>query len=156
MYIAFDSVAPLLLWIVLTPSYSRTGRRVWDLSFSYLSDTDIFPINASTSIIANIDSQEGYNVDTSPIDMGTFDDTEEFVFSTNIINDTDFFSSVWNKTLGSTLPFIFQPDGGGDVAGAGNFNADQFALCKFKDDTLQYERVASNVYNIKLKIEEVW
>jgi len=125
-----------------TPNY-RTGRRIWDLSFSYLSDTDVFPINASTSKI-NITS-DGYNTTIDPVDINTNED----LFFTNVLDGTDFFSVVWNKTLGNALPFIFQPN-------KDNNNPDQFAICKFVDDTLQYERVAHNVYNINLKIEEVW
>ena len=67
----------------------------------------------------------------------------------DILTGTDFFSAVWNKTLGNALPFIFQPDNT-------NANLDQFAICKFVGDSLTYNQVANNVYNIKLKIEEVW
>jgi len=102
------------------PNY-RNGRRVWELSFSYLSDESIMPVNASTSIIEN----------------------------TNILAGEDFFSVVWNQTLGNRLSFIFQPDNT-------NNNPDQFAICKFVGDKLQYNQVAHNVYNITLKIEEVW
>ena len=124
------------------PNY-RTGRRVWDLSFSYLSDTDVFPINASTSQI-NITS-DGYNTTIDPVDINT---NEDFFF-TKVLDGTDFYSQVWNKTLGNALPFIFQPD-------KDNANLDQFAICKFVGDSLTYNQVANNVYNIKLKIEEVW
>ena len=106
----------------------RTGRRIWDLQFSYLADSDIFPDNASTSFL-------------------TGDEQDDFDF--NVLHDNDFFSAVWNKTLGNALPFIFQPD-------KDNSNPDQFAICKFVNDTLQYEQVAHNTYNIKLKIAEVW
>ena len=106
----------------------RTGRRTWDLSFSYLSDSDISPLNA----------QHSY-----------FTGSEEDNFETNIMDGTDFFSTVWNKTLGNVLPFIFQPDNT-------NNEPDQFAICKFINDTLEYEQVAPNVYDIKLKIKEFW
>ena len=58
--------------------------------------------------------------------------------------------------MGGHLPFIFQPDGGADVEGAGNFNPDQFAICRFDMDSLQYDQVANNAYNVKLKIRESW
>ena len=106
----------------------RNGRRVWSLSWSFLSDSDVFPENAGNTI-----SQW----------------SDEDSFDTNILDGTDFFSSVWSKTLGNALPFIFQPD-------SNNNNSDQFAICKFVNDTLQYKQVANNVYNVKLKIEEVW
>ena len=73
-------------------------------------------------------------------------------FTGNILTDENFFSQVWHKTLGGTLPFIFQPDGGTN----GNNNPDQFAICKFKNNSLKATQSAFNVYDISLKIEEVW
>ena len=58
--------------------------------------------------------------------------------------------------MGGHLPFIFQPDGGADVEGAGNFNPDQFSIARFDMKSLQYDQVANNVYNVKLKIRECW
>jgi len=110
------------------PSNLRSGRRVWDLSFSYLSDTDVMPANASQSYSSG---------------------SEEDDFETNILDGTDFFSQVWNRTMGGHLPFIFQPDNG-------NANPDQFAICRFDMKSLTYDQVANNVYNVKLKIRECW
>ena len=93
-----------------------------------MADSDILRDNASTCFLSG-------------------DEQDDFDF--NVLHDNDFFSAVWNKTLGNALPFIFQPDNS-------NSNPDQFAICKFVNDTLQYEQVAHNTYNIKLKIEEVW
>ena len=67
----------------------------------------------------------------------------------NLFGDNDFLSEVWNKTLGGTLPFIFQPDNN-------NNNPDQFAICKFDQDSLDLQRVSPSVMNLKLKIKEVW
>ena len=109
----------------------RSGRRVWDLSFSYLSDTDIMPNLGVQNYEEDVDTQD-------------------------ITTGTDFFSQVINRTMGGHLPFIFQPDGGADVEGQGNFNPDQFAIARFDMNSFSYEQVANNVYNIKLKIREVW
>lgn len=138
----------------------RTGRRTWDLSFSYLSDAHVFPVNASTSYAATIGSETGYPegsiIQTTGADTPHDSADDSYGFTSNIVNahneetgKSDFFSQVWNKTLGNALPFIFQPDNT-------NNSTDQFCIAKFVDDTLQYEQVAHNVYNIKLKIEEVW
>ena len=70
-------------------------------------------------------------------------------FTYNLLTDDNFFSHVWHKTLGGTLPFIFQPD-------SSNNNPDQFAICKFKDNSLKATQSAFNVYDISLSIEEVW
>ena len=117
----------------------RSGRRVWDLSFSYLSDSDIFP---SVAAVTNYEAGDSF-VQDNPQDN-------------TLLEGTDFFSAVWNKTLAGHLPFIFQPDGGGGVAGEGNFNPDQFCIARFVGNSLQYDQVANNVYNIKLKIRESW
>ena len=106
----------------------RTGRRSWSLQFSYLNDSDVFPDNAGNSYSSG----------------GSADD-----FTTNIATGTDFFSQVVNRTMGGHLPFIFQPD-------KDNNNPDQFAICRFDMDTFSYKQVANNVYNISLKIREVW
>ena len=129
----------------------RNGRRVWDLSFSYFSDTDVFPINANTSYAATIGSETGYAdgdfvINTQGTDVES-DDTYEF--TSNILDGTDFFSQVWNKTMGGHLPFIFQPDNT-------NNNPDQFAICRFDMKSLTYKQVANGVYNVKLKIRESW
>lgn len=63
---------------------SRVGRRIWDLSFSFLSQSSIFLDNPNET------SSSGWQIenDTTP----------------------DFTTEVLKKTQGSMLPFIFQPD----------------------------------------------
>jgi hypothetical protein len=106
------------------PSNLRSGRRVWDLSFSYLSDSDIMP---------NLGVQN----------------YEDNATTTDILDGTDFFSQVWNRTMGGHLPFIFQPDGS-------NNNPDQFAIARFDQSSLQLSQISPNMYNVKLKIRETW
>lgn len=101
----------------------RNGRRVWDLSFSYLSDTDVMPV----------------------LGIQNYDDA----ITTDILDGTDFFSQVWNKTMGGHLPFIFQADNSTN-------SPDGFAIARFDMNSLQYEQVAHNTYNVKLKIRESW
>jgi len=104
----------------------RNGRRAWDLSFSYLAPNDIMPDIAGTEIAYGEENE-----------------------LTNIFLNTDFFSQVWNRTMGGHLPFIFQPDGS-------NNNQDQFAICRFDMNSLEYEQIAPNLYKINLKIRESW
>lgn len=102
----------------------RSGRRVWDLSFSFLSDTDVMP---------NLGVQN----------------YEEGAVTEDILTGTDFFSQVWNRTLGGHLPFIFQPDKDND-------SPDQFAIARFDTNSLSYTQVAPNLYSMSLKIKECW
>ena len=116
---------------------SLSGRRTWDLKFSYIDDGDLWGSNQSLSTYLQTDA----GLDSGDINVSDF--------QYNILNDDSFFSQVWHKTLGGTLPFIFQPD-------SSNNNPDQFAICKFKENSLKAEQTAFNVYDISLKIEEVW
>ena len=101
----------------------RSGRRVWTLSFSHLDENDIMPQ------MAMLNYETSVNLD--------------------ILKSTDFFSQVFNRTISSHLPFIFQ-------ANKDSTEIDQFAICRFDMNSLKYERVAVNIYNVKLKIREVW
>tara|TARA_R110002110_G_scaffold386055_3_gene597719 strand:+ start:496 stop:1548 length:1053 start_codon:yes stop_codon:yes gene_type:complete len=128
----------------------RSGRRTWDLSFSYLSSEDIMYPTMTDNLRIFDDSQ--YTL------------TDNFFYSENasgnvwnqdhrVNTHNDFFSQVWNKTMGGHLPFIFNPNGGGDSP---NNNPDQFAICRFDQSSLQYNQIAPNTYNVKLKIRESW
>ena len=116
---------------------SRIGRRTWDLEFNYLSDSDIFP---------NISSLTNYET-TSP--DGIVWDSEMAIEENTLTQQSTFFSHVIHKTNGGQLPFIFQPDNT-------NFNPDSFAICKFDMKTFEFEQISNGVYNIKIKIREVW
>ena len=71
-------------WQLGDVDFSTGGRRIWSLSFSFLSDSSVFPDNPT-----EIADGGGWEVDdTTP----------------------DFMSEVLKKTRGSMLPFIFQPN----------------------------------------------
>ena len=116
---------------------SKTGRRVWNLSFSYLDDGDLFGPNQMLDP----------NTLQSEISGLTFDDGDvtSGVFANNIHTDINFYSQVINKTLGGKIPFIFQPD---------NTYPD-FAICII-DSSFLFDQVAPSVYNTSLTIREVW
>ena len=117
----------------------RSGRRIWDLSFSFLTDRAIFPVNAASDFYAEQDSTTHYEAD----------DITNLEFNTNLIEGDDFFSQVWNRTMANHLPFIFQPDGS-------NPNPDQFAICRFDMNSLRVRQKMHRKYEVKLKIKEVW
>ena len=128
-YESGEAVSPSIL-------YSR-GRKSWDLKFSYLDDGDLW---GSNQMLGN------YLEPSTTLDDG---DENNGSFQYNLLTDDNFFSQVWHKTLGGTLPFIFQPD-------KLNNNPDQFAICKFKDNSLKAKQSAHGVYDVSLVIEEVW
>ena len=112
-------------------AYSRSGRRVWDLSFNYLNDSDVFP---NVSNLSNFEIA-GYS--------------SENPFANTLLDDNTFFGQVIHKTNGGQLPFIFQPDNT-------NNNSDQFAIAKFDMNSFKFDQVANGVMNVKVKIREVW
>ena len=120
---------------------ARTGRRSWNLTFSYLSDKQVLPINALGNTVFDTSNASSYDSDDYT------DDVNSDYFNSNVLDGEDFFSAVWNKTQG--LPFIFQPN-------KDNSNPDQFAICRFDMDSLQVKQVAYNTYTISLKIRECW
>ena len=67
----------------------------------------------------------------------------------NIHQSQSFFSRVLNRVQGSHLPFIFQPD-------STKTNPDQWALARFDQGAFSLSQTAHNVYDISLKIREVW
>ena len=76
-------------WQLGDKDFSVGGRRIWDLSFSYLSDSSVFPDNPT-----EIADAGGWEVDEAT---------------------PDFMSEVIKKTRGSMLPFIFQPNTDDDI-----------------------------------------
>ena len=122
---------------IINQALARSGRRTWQLKFSYMDSSDVFGSNQSLST---------YLEDSTGLDG---DDVTSDAFTYNLLTDDNFFSQVWHVTLGGTLPFIFQPDNG-------NFNLDGFAICRFKENSLKATQTAFNVYDISLSIEEAW
>ena len=116
----------------LNHQLGRGGRRIWNLSFSYITASDLFPK------IANV---TGYSDESE----GTYPGTNAMLDG----NTNDFISQVLNRTDGGSLPFIFQPNNS-------SFDPDQFAICVIDSDSISIEQTAVNLYNIKLKIREVW
>lgn len=121
----------------------RNGRRVWNLSFNNVEDTDLFSSNNKGGIYTEHPEDNTY--ENNDLSSGAQDSENTLAF--NIETDDSFISQVWNKTLGGALPFIFQPNSN---------NNDEFYLCKFDENTLTTEQTAYKSYNTSVKIREVW
>ncbi len=121
---------------------SRSGRRVWDLSFSYLDSGDVF---GSNQLISR--SRQDLTDGVDDADTGGFLNSGNFEY--NILSDDNFYSQVIHKTNGGQLPFIFQPD-------SSNSNIDSFAICKFDQKSFSFQQTAPGLYSVKMKIREVW
>ena len=55
------------------------------------------------------------------------------------------------KVQGSHLPFIFLPNDTDP-----NYNPDQWAIVRFDQSEFDINQVANSVYDISLKLTEVW
>tara|TARA_Y100000310_G_C20379991_1_gene667626 strand:- start:40 stop:786 length:747 start_codon:yes stop_codon:yes gene_type:complete len=117
---------------------ARAGRRTWNLSFNYLSDRDLFGANQYLGRLEWGGQKD--IVDDEDYGYGEY-------YGYNVLTDDNFYSQVIHKTNGGQLPFVFQPDSNDNT---------NFAICKFDMNKFQFKQVANGVYNMKLKIREVW
>ena len=109
----------------------RKGLRSWKLTFSYISESDMW-----------IDHEVSNNIISDSLDPN--DDAPSPMLSDNSFN------FVWNCTLGGTLPFIFQPDNSEDGR-----NPDRFAICNFRENSLSVQQIAFNTYKVSMTIDEI-
>ena len=109
----------------------RKGLRSWKLTFSYITESDMW---IDHEISNNIKSDSETPNDNTPSPM---------------LSDNSF-NFVWNCTLGGTLPFIFQPDNSEDGR-----NPDRFAICNFRENSLSVQQVAFNTYKVSMTIDEI-
>jgi len=107
----------------------RKGLRSWKLTFSYISESDMWIDNEVSNTLTSDDVTPNNN---TPNPM---------------LSDKSF-NFVWNCTLGGTLPFIFQPDNT-------NNNPDQFSICNFRENSLSVQQVAFNTYKVSMTIDEI-
>ena len=132
----------------------RGGRRSWSLKFSYLAGKDLFSSNYMANRYANLEDTEN-NLDTYTTndDAGTVyqEESEHFGeegFTYTLADDDSFIARVLNY-VGNGTRFIFQPD-------SNMSNPSDFAICVVDQDSIKITQVANNVYDISLKIREVW
>ena len=124
----------------------RKGLRSWKLTFSYISEDDMWMAYENSSISPFIANQTGIDATTNtdvPLDNGN-----SVASNPNPMLSDNSFNFVWNCTLGGTLPFIFQPDNT-------NNNPDQFSICNFRENSLSVQQVAFNTYKVSMTIDEI-
>ena len=107
----------------------RKGLRSWNLTFSYISESDMWIENEVSNVIVS-DDTDFTNIEPNPM-----------------LSDNSF-NFVWNCTLGGTLPFIFQPDNT-------NNNVDQFSICTFRENSFNVDQVAPGTYTVQVTIDEL-
>ena len=115
----------------------RSGRRIFDLNFSFIQKTDIFPdVMQNQWFGANDTSNAPYSNNNLP---------EE-----DILLDSDtFYSKVFVPTFGMKLPFIMQID-------KDNNSPDNFVIVRAVQNSITLRQTAPNLYQVKLKLRETW
>ena len=118
-----------------------SGRRSWNLKFSYLADDDstspLFPSKYNSNF--GIFEYTGTMPDPDPDD-----EVDESASMYSI--KKDFLSKVYHGTNNFQNSFLFQP----------NQAEDEYAICRINGDTASFNQVANNVYDVSLDITEVW
>ena len=113
---------------VQTARLGRHGRRVWKLSFSFISNDNVFyntsRLNAFGDLLNTQDTE--YN---------------ELIAGSEI-------QQIFDLTLGGALSFIFCPDPTASVP--------EFAQCRIDQKSLNARQVAHQTWNIAMNIVEVW
>ena len=111
-------------------THAKSGRRVWDISWSFLNQSDIWPDNAG---LANEDTND--------------------TITLNLLQD-DTIQRVIHICQGNHLPFIFQYDN--EVSdGFGTPAPHSFAIAKF-DGKFSFQQTSPGLYSAKIRVKEVW
>ena len=145
-----DPPADLIPLILPPASLARPGRRIWDLSFKFLDGGDMFGPNQLILTRSSTGSPFYYPFYDNESELDNTDfQGGNLGYKSNLLNDDNFYSQVLHKTKGGQLPFIFQPDNT-------NNSPDSFAIAKLDMKSFKFKQVSNRMYNIKLKIREIW
>ena len=108
----------------------RKGLRSWKLTFSYITESDMWIDNEVSNTLISDGESTPENNDPNPM-----------------LSDNSF-NFVWNCTLGGTLPFIFTDDKDSN-------EPDRYAICNFRENSLSVQQVAFNNYKLSMTIDEI-
>ena len=106
-----------------------------------MSDKDLFASNYGSNSYLETDT----DYDSTDLDTDTDNNN---IFYYIIDNDDSFSAQVLNK-ISHGEKFIFQPNNNAN-------NPSDFAICMLDEDSFSMKRTAFNVYDIEMKIREVW
>ena len=118
----------------------RSGRRICDLSFSFIKGSDAFgPNQLLQKSLYTIQAPD--NLETSDYDSFNF-------YEDNLLTDENIFSLI-NKTNGGLNSFLLQTD-------KSDYALDNFAIARFDQTSFKFTQVANTLYNFRCKIRECW
>jgi len=119
----------------------RLGRRSWKLTFDLVSEQDIFGAWELTNQNPLLDVSNYPDGTGSTFGMKGYDNP--------FLEEDNFISSVWTKTLGGTIPMIMQIDDSHTFP-------DNYALVTIKQNSFSVTPKAPNLYSYSMTLEETW
>jgi len=110
-----------------TTRHVKSGRRIWTVSFSFMTESSIWPE------YAHLQTNQGGGA---------------WVYNNHFMDD-DSLQRMIHFTQGGQIPFIWCSDGD-------NIRQDNLVIAKFDMKTFKLTQKSFSTYSIKFKIREVW
>ncbi len=135
----------------------KAGRRIYDLSFSFLSDDDVFATNPNVTTAGMQDNlfagdtisytpEDSNNTNLQLVGSSSITGTDDIL---TLYNDNSIFSQLVQKTAGFSIPFIFQPN-------KNYARPDGFMYAVIDQNSIEIEQIGVNLFRTSLRIKEVW
>ena len=102
----------------------RKGLRSWNLTFSYIAESDMWIDSEVSNLVINDD------IDDAPYGGGS----PTGGYGGNPMLSDNSFNFVYNCTLGGALPFIFTDDKDSNAP-------DRYSICTFRENTFKVTQV---------------
>jgi len=116
----------------------RKGLRSWNLTFSYIAESDMWIDSEVSNLVINDDINDAPFGGGSPTGGN----------GGNPMLSDNSFNFVYNCTLGGALPFIFTDDKDSNAP-------DRYSICTFRENTFKVTQIAFNTYNVSMTIDEI-
>tara|TARA_Y100001937_G_scaffold94368_1_gene127983 strand:- start:94 stop:1401 length:1308 start_codon:yes stop_codon:yes gene_type:complete len=134
----------------LNTKTSTSGCRKFKLNFSYLEDKNSFNTWSSYNAPStNSSLTEDYNLGSNNNQNSNL--TASTLFGG--LDDGSIYEGFINRTLGGSLPFIMCLDSEDKANG---HNPENWAVCMLNQDSITFEKVSNDFYNVSLEIDEIW
>ena len=127
------------------------------LSFSFLSDDDVFATNPNVTTAGMQDGlfsgdkisytpEDSNNTNLQLVGSSSITGTDDIL---TLYNDNSIFSQLVQKTAGFSIPFIFQPN-------KNYARPDGFMYAVIDQNSIEIEQIGVNLFRTSLRIKEVW
>ena len=121
-----------------------SGRRSWNITYSYVSDDNMFPTNKNSTTKGMEAAQFLGDLSGSLSDNGI----DIMEANKTLMSDNSLIAQLLHKTCFGYLPFIFRPDNT-------YAKADGFCLAMIDMKSFSIKQVAHKLWSVKLRIVEL-